>query len=220
MDRKVISKRIGDVLDDVSRLSNTLYAMNLTDLRRYSENYELLSVDAALRAESIACRLRGLVFACTGVKKDEYLSSAGVIHGISIDQLDGVLTVTMPGLLPKRKRHKGTEFFTGPLHNALERYSREHAMPYFRHCVVCFSHIYCRDLPARRIRDYDNLEQKQILDIVTSFVLYDDGGLLCDAYNTTELGDTDCICISLMDKSRFQGWLAEREKDIKLIEDF
>ena len=58
MDRKLISRRIGSILDDISRLSNVLYAMDTTDIQRYPDNYEILSTDAALRAERIACRLR------------------------------------------------------------------------------------------------------------------------------------------------------------------
>ena len=51
MERKIISHRIGSILDDISRLSNALYAMDTTDIQRYPDNYEVLSTDAALRAE-------------------------------------------------------------------------------------------------------------------------------------------------------------------------
>ena len=43
MDRKLISRRIGSILDDISRLSNALYAMDTTDIQRYPDNYETLS---------------------------------------------------------------------------------------------------------------------------------------------------------------------------------
>ena len=52
MNRAILSKRISSLLAEVSRLSNALCAMNTIDLQRYPENYELLSTDAALRAES------------------------------------------------------------------------------------------------------------------------------------------------------------------------
>lgn len=42
MDRKLISRRIGSILDDISRLSNALYAMDTTDIQRYPDNYETL----------------------------------------------------------------------------------------------------------------------------------------------------------------------------------
>ena len=93
-------------------------------------------------------------------------------------------------------------------------------MPHFSECVVCFSHIYDKNLSIRRVRDYDNLELKQILDVVCAFVMEDDTGLLCDAYNTTELGDSDCTRITIMGKERLSEWLEKRKSSIKSISDF
>lgn len=210
MNRSVISQRITSILDDIQRLSSALYAMNTTDIQRYPENYEILSTDAALRAEQIACRLRHLVYASTNIKKQEYLTSAATMQGIDIQQRGGIFEITLPCLIPKRKQRQSTEYLTDPLTAALERYVQTHAVKRFRHCVVCFSHVYCRDLPERRIRDYDNLELKQFLDAVGAWLLTDDGGLLCDAYQTTELGEADCTRMFIMEKSRFPAWLAER----------
>ena len=56
--------------------------------------------------------------------------------------------------------------------------------------------------------------------MVSTFIMADDTGLLCDAYNTTELGDADCTCISVMDKDRFPEWLEERKNRMKSISDF
>ena len=58
MERKVITSRIAEIMRDISRLNNTLYAMDTTDIQRYPDNYEILSTDAALRGEKIACQLR------------------------------------------------------------------------------------------------------------------------------------------------------------------
>ena len=46
-----------------------------------------------------------------------------------------------------------------------------------------------------------------------------DSGLLCDAYNTTELGETDCTRISIMDSAHFPEWLAERQAALQSITD-
>lgn len=70
------------------------------------------------------------------------------------------------------------------------------------------------------MRDYDNLEQKKLLDIATAYLLTDDAGLLCDAYNTTELGESDCTRIFIMDSARFPEWLDNRKTAIKSIRDF
>ncbi len=83
------------------RMSNALCAMNTMDLQRYPENYELLSTDAALRAEQIACRMRHLVYGFTTVQKHEYLTSAANVLGITITAHPGLVEITLPGLLPK-----------------------------------------------------------------------------------------------------------------------
>ena len=70
------------------------------------------------------------------------------------------------------------------------------------------------------VRDYDNLEMKQLLDVLATFIMEDDNGLLVDAYNTTELGEKDCTCICVMDRFRFTKWLEERQDRLENISDF
>jgi len=219
MERHIITKRIGEIMGDISRLSNALYAMDTTDIQRYPDNYETLSSEAALRGEKIACRLRHLLYASTSITKKEYLLSASVIHGIEIEYENGIVEITLPCLLPKRKQRQSTEFLLDPLYFTLSRYADDNPLPKFNHCIICFSHIYNRELPERRIRDYDNLELKQILDVVSSFIMVDDGGNLCDAYNTTELGNADCTVISAMEKDSFADWIAARETSMESIVD-
>ena len=220
MDRQIINKRIGGITSDIEKLLRTLRAMENTDISQYPENYEMLSTDAALRGELITCRLRHLIYVSTNVKKTDYLASAGVVQGIEIQCEDGILEITLPCLLPKRKQRKSTEFLIDPLYFTLSSYADNHSLPHFEECVVCFSHVYDRELSSRRIRDYDNLELKQILDVVSTFVMVDDTGLLCDAYNTTELGESDCTRITVMEKERFTEWLNKRKNSIDSISDF
>jgi len=219
LNRSILSQRITSILGDLNRLTNALYAMNTTDIQRYPDNYEVLSTDAALRAENIACRLRHLIYSTTSIKKEEYLTSAAVMQGITVEEKEGILEITLPCLLPKRKQQQSTEYLLDPFTAAMSQYTRSHPLPRLQHCVVCFSHIYCKDLPRRRVRDYDNLELKQFLDVAASFILTDDNGLLCDAYNTTELGEADSTRISIMDSARFPKWLSERQAALRSITD-
>lgn len=159
MDRKLISRRIGSILDDISRLSNALYAMDTTDIQRYPDNYEILSTDAALRAERIACRLRHLIYSSTSIQKGEYLQSASVAQGISIAYENGVLEVTLPGLLPKRRQRQSSEFLLDPLYFALEQYAKEQPLPHYRNCVVCFAQVYRLGVRAKN-RLLDNWPER------------------------------------------------------------
>lgn len=219
MDRHTLSSRIARIADELPRLAGTLNAM-AASTGSYGKNYEELSLDAARRAERIACSLRNLIYAADLVPRPVLMEAAAQAHGISIRHTQGCVEVTLPGLMPKRNRRINTTFLTDPLYACLESYTREHSLPHFAQCVVCFSHVFDRSLPARRVQDYDNLECKQLLDTVAAFLMTDDSGLLCDAYHTTEFGERDCTILAVMEKSRFPGWLKEHEEREKSISDF
>ena len=219
MNRALLSKRISSLLAEVSRLSNALCAMNTMDLQRYPENYELLSTDAALRAEQIACRMRHLVYGFTTVQKHEYLTSAANVLGITITAQPGLVEITLPGLLPKKKQ-RSAEYLADPLDQVLGQFTKEHPCSRFDSCVICFCHIYAESGGRGRIRDYDNLEMKQLLDIVCAYLMEDDTGLLCDVYNTTELGEEDATKLCVMDRDLFSGWLEQRQNVLESVSDF
>ena len=220
MEEDYMAKRISSILEEQERLSHTVQAMRKTDIRRYPGNYRVLSSEAARRSEQITCRLRHMVYETTDMDKTEYLLSAADAQGVQIQRRGGVLEITLPGLVPKRRRRQNPEFLLDPFTAAMSRFVEEHDVPRYEHCVVCFAHVYDRKLSRYRVRDYDNLELKQLLDVATSFVMLDDSGLLCDAYYTTELGESDCTRMFIMDSRHFPAWLAEREKSITSIKDF
>lgn len=189
MDRFTLSSRLSRIEEEIPKLSNTISAIKITDTGTYGKNYEELSMDAAQRAERIACSLRNLIFAANLIPKPVLMVAVSKEHGITITHSTDRVVITLPGLMPKRTKRINTTFLTDPLHASLDAYTKEHTLPHFTECVVCFSHIFDRNLSARRVRDYDNLECKQLLDTVATFLMTDDSGLFCDAYHTTELGD-------------------------------
>lgn len=140
-----------------------------------------------------------------------YLPKAADAQGMRIAEQQGILTITLPGLLPKRRVHTNTAFLHEPLNYMLREYVKQNALPLYRDCVICFSQIYDRELPQRRIRDYDNLEFKQILDTLCTYVLTDDSGFFCDSYYTTQLGLKDCTLVSVMEKADFPKWLQNQK---------
>lgn len=220
MDRKIISHRIADIRDNLARLENNICAMDSLDIQRYPENYEAMSTEAALRAEKIACKLRSLLYATTSIERSEYLVQAGEAQGMEISVSGGMVEISLPRLLPKKKGRQSSVFLTDPLLAMLEQLSSAGLLPRFRECVVCISHVYDHELPDYCLLDYDNLQQKQILDAIALYVMADDSGLLCDAYNTTELGEKDGTHIFIMEKDRFAEWIRDRQDCLKDISDF
>jgi hypothetical protein len=211
MEPKSISRHIAGCINDIVSLENNVNSMVSAVYQRRADEYENLSIGAALQAEYIACRLRHLVYQSTTVKRADYLEKAAEAQGNKISYWGGVMEITLPVLLPKRKWRQNTEFLSGPLHFAFSHFADGHKMPHFAESAVCFMYIYDRSKPTRRVRDYDNLECKQVLDVINSFVLADDTGLLCDVFHTTTLGESDCTKVFVMDRAGFPKWLSEKD---------
>lgn len=212
MNRAELSKRITTILTEITRMTNTLYAMNIADIQRYPENYALLARDAACRSEAIACRMRHLLYESSGIKKRDYLLSAADAQNVTVGYHDEALEITLPALMPKRKRNQYPEFLLDPFTAALSQYAEEHTLPQFSRCVICFCQVFDRTQPERRVRDYDNVEYKQLLDVAASYVLVDDSGQLCELHYRTELGGEDCTKLFIMSEERFPWWYMERQR--------
>ena len=155
MNRTVLSRRITRIQSDIEKLSNTLCAMDKTDIETYPENYEMLSTDAALRSELITCKVRHLIYSSTGLKKAQYLTAAGIVQGIGITCQNDLLEITLPCLLPKRKQRQSTEFLIDPIYFTLSQYADSHVLPNLNTALSAFRTIYSQELPLRRVRDYD-----------------------------------------------------------------
>ncbi len=211
MNREILIKRVQSISNDIRTLSKVVKNMDVTNIPLILENYEDISVEAARRAEWIAVRLRHLVYVRPFIPKQDYLPQAADTMGIKIEQREGMYELTLPGLMPKRRSTRGIEYFIDPLMAALERFVREHGVVRYPHYTVCFVMAYDRTLPERRIRDYDNLELKAVLDAAACFLMESDSGLLCDAYHSTELGETDCTRMFIMDSRCYPQWYAERQ---------
>lgn len=165
---------------------------------------------AALLSERSTAQLRNFLFTvCGGMPLDYYLQAAEM-QGIRVDMTDGILSVRLPALLPKKTRTEGFKFLQPALHAVLKQYAGQQNLPHFHECTVCVEHIYDRCLPVKAVRDYDNLEMKEVLDIIALYCMTDDTGALCDQFQTTRFADSSCTIISVMQKEKFSAWLDMR----------
>lgn len=218
MNREILIKRVQSIAKDIRILSKVVENMDVTNIPLALENYRDFSAEAAQRAEWVAIRLRHLVYALPFTSKQDYLPQAADTMGIKIEQRERMYEITLPGLMPKRRSTRGIEYLIDPLMAALERFVREHGVVRFPHYTVCFIMVYDQALPQRRIRDYDNLELKAVLDAAAAFLMESDSGLLCDAYHSTELGETDCTRMFIMDSRCYPKWYAERQERLHALE--
>lgn len=216
MDRQVLLRKIMKSGDEVRQLEQDLIALQSIDLVHYPENYSNLSQQAVIKSEYIARKLRELVYSTNNVSWLKMLESSANELGIIIGYDNGVVDITLPCLIPNRKK-KPTELITAPLFAVLERFvieqSQDQPFERFNHCVISITHVYDERLIAQgRMRDYDNIETKGIIDVINSFLLTDDNGLLCNIYNTSEISQADCTRISVMEKDMFYKWILDTKK--------
>lgn len=205
MTKRTLTDRVKYLTGEMDRLTNDLFAVERTDPLRYPENFEELTLGAALRGERLACSLRQLVY--VGVKKAEYLEQAADAHGIEISHKEGpVTTIMLPQLLPHRKGGHSSEFLVDPIFFALSEYAMANRLPKLERAVVCFTHIYGPGAHVA-VRDYDNIECKQLLDVVAMFTMEDDCGSNCDVFHTTLAGPASCTRVEIMPVDRFPAWL-------------
>lgn len=212
MEKQVIFERLARIRNDIGRLEQKLEALRTRGLPIQGTEYQKLILDTARLAERTACSIRNLVFDADLMPRQKLLLQSAHAQGIQVSHSDGIVTIRLPGLLPKRSSRINTAFLTEPLYACLEEYEKEHALPRYHSCVVCFLHIYDCTLPSRRVRDYDNLECKQLLDTAAAFLMTDDSGLLCDLYHTTLSGSEDYTMLIIMNKNRFPAWLEGRKE--------
>ena len=67
-------------------------------------------------------------------------------------------------------------------------------------------HVYNKNLPlVGRVRDHDNIEEKHVLDIVSSFCMKSDSGFYVDTFHTTRLGMEDGTLLYVMELRNFQA---------------
>ena len=98
MNNKNIYQRIDTVNDEVKKLENLIFSIQTTDIHTYPQNYEKLSMDAALRAERIACKLRNLVYTTDQPAKAAYMEQAAEAHQIHLTEENRILSISLPGL--------------------------------------------------------------------------------------------------------------------------
>ena len=214
MNQELLTKQIVSILKDLECLSGAVKAMSTVISPDVKGRYEDLSIRAAQQAEWITIRLRHLLYDSTSVHPADYMPRAVEALGIAVEERDSIYEITLPGLAPKRRSRRSDEFLIDPLMFALSQYAERHSIIRHPHYTVCFVLVYDRALPTRRVRDYDNLELKPVLDAAAVFLMESDTGLLCDTYHSTELGDRDCTQVFVMDSRRFPGWYAERQQTL------
>lgn len=195
MSDMMLCNRLNRLKDDVVRFKNAICAYETTDASRYPENFESLGMDMVLKAEAIACSTRNIVSIYPAHSRKHMLSTATDAQGIEVKNTKTGYEIVIPGLMPKRNSRHNVQFILEPLSYALEQFCNRSYVERMDKALIWYVYEYSEDTPARHIRDYDNLEAKEVLDMINAYFLVDDSGEHCELHYSTRRGNRDCTRI-------------------------
>lgn len=205
MTRKVIQKKLIECNEDLDGLSKKLSEVREMEQSNDFEGYRDTSLEIARRAERFACRVRELVSDTVFYNRTEFMLDMSKSQGITIEKEEEWIKIVMPFLLPKRRVTHSCSFITVPLKYAISNFVSQTRIRRFDNCVVCFRNIYTMN--GKLIRDHDNIEAKQVLDEIATYLLVDDMGLLCSNLYTSSIGDCEQTEVYVIPKANFEKWL-------------
>ncbi len=120
---------------------------------------------------------------------------------------EGWFRLVMPMLLPKKSRTSSVDYIRGSLYPQMYDYFRKHRIERLRDCVIIFRHVYDKNTPQYRKRDHDNIEVKQVTDIVAWFTMTDDGPDICRHYYCSASGSQNRTEVYVVPKLEFPFWM-------------
>jgi len=205
MTKKAIQKKLIECNEDLDGISKKLCEVREMEQNNDFEGYRDKTLEISRRAERFACRVRELVSDTVFNNRQEFMLDISKSQGITIEKEEEWVKIVMPFLLPKRRVTHSCSFITIPLKYAISSFINKTRIRRFDNCVVCFRNIYT--LNGKVIRDHDNIEAKQVLDEIATYLLVDDTGLLCSNIYTTSIGEFEQTEVYVIPKENFEKWL-------------
>lgn len=202
-----LSRRIQHIHRLLSRTEQTICSLERLDAELYPNDYLALCTEAALLGERVTCLMRNIVYATSGQRRGIYLGHAAATQEVHIFYYDGILEIHLPVLLPRKQSKLSSQFLFDPLNTALTDFLHAVPVPKFRECTICICHSYDARLSKGVLFDYDNLQLKQLIDIIAAHILTDDNANLCNIYHSCLSSDKDCTKVYVMPKEAFPKWL-------------
>ncbi|GHU78932.1 hypothetical protein FACS1894191_0610 [Clostridia bacterium] len=209
MNKNVIQRRffylqgqLEQISDFLNRAKNMEFAGSYTD-------YQDMTREAVRLMEKTTCGMRELILNSTYIKKPEVMNEIAEIHGITIEYADGWYKIVMPALLPHKRPNQSCAYILDPLRHAIRKFEREQYILRLRECVICFRHIYSKELPERAWRDHDNIEVKKVLDVIADKLIVDDTGHWCSNFQTSASGENSATEIYVMPSEKLPEWLGK-----------
>lgn len=124
----------------------------------------------------------------------------------------GWLQIKLPIMLPKIKQHNA-QIISLPLQVTLKNFFKNRNVNKKIPSVICYCHVYSKEVSPSRYLDHDNIETKAITDIITDYILYDDGPQFLNHYHCSAIGKYSHTEIFIVPQNEFVEWFSWKQND-------
>ena len=190
-----LKKQGQEISDIVKKLSETDYVSDEKSFRCFSERLQILS-------EKYTYSVREFCINTFVTEKCKVYENAAEVQEIKIRKEGKIIIIDFPFLMP-RKKAKEVNYIGEPLKYQFEKICENENLKIKEKAVICIIHIYDNVNRKAKCYDYDNLETKRVLDIITLYTLTDDSPKYCDVYHTVEFSNTNRTRIIVMPSEEF-----------------
>lgn len=118
----------------------------------------------------------------------------------------GWFSLRFPPLLPQKARGS-VDYLRDYLYPAMQDFFRDKVSVQYPSCVLIFRHVYSRDRPERRRRNYSSTEANLVTDIVAFYVMPGDNPGVCDHCHCCAEAEDDRTEIYVVPRGEFPHWL-------------
>jgi len=164
------------------------------------EALETELLQATMELELLCRNARRLLLQTAIVSKEALIAQVCDIHDFHVKEDDERIIITLPTLPLKKKDNANCSFISDPLMWCLREYYKEKQPHIFESARITICHCYPENTPKRMVRDYDNIEVKKILDVLTMFYLHDDNMGRCEVLHTSSFHDYPKTEITVTDR--------------------
>ena len=196
--------RIGHELTPLS-YDLTKIAQKLAASNRACISSELTNI--LLRIERSTIDLRAITSRVVGTPCYQLKESLISTHEISIVKEKKWIKISLPAVVPGLKRHGTPKYLLRPLRDKMSEFSREKGRVRYAKCVIVLEHEYDTSMGPPRYIDYDNIEVKGIIDVLTAHFLVDDTSKNISVHMTAKASTRDRTNLYIMDPKSFHYWV-------------
>lgn len=162
--------------------------------------FETELLQTAMNLELLCRNTRRLLLQTAIVNKEALTAQICNTHDFHVEERNGIIHITLPTLPLKKPDKANCSFIADPLMWCLQEHYKEYQPHKYETARITICHCYPKDTPKRMVRDYDNIEVKKILDVITMFYLHDDNMGRCEVLHTSRFHEHCKTEITITDR--------------------